>query len=139
MDVRYSYSKCCNPIPGDDVIGFLSRNGDVKIHRTTCNNLGYLIKNDNERVVEVDWPKATVARFIGVVRIIGEDRVGLVNDITNLISNSLKTNMKSINVNSDEGMFEGTLIVYVEDTSHLDRVTKRIMKIPGVKQAYRFE
>lgn len=138
-DVRYSYSKCCNPIPGDDVIGFLSRNGDVKIHRTTCNNLGYLIKNDNERVVEVDWPKATVARFIGAVRIIGEDRVGLVNDITNLISNSLKTNMKSINVNSDEGMFEGTLIVYVEDTSHLDRVTKRIMKIPGVKQAYRFE
>ncbi len=138
-DVKYSYSKCCNPIPGDDVIGFLSRNGDVKIHRTTCNNVGYLIKNDNERVVEVDWPKSMTANFIGAVRIIGEDRVGLVNDITNLISNSLKTNMKSINVSSDEGMFEGTLIVYVEDLNHLDRVIKRIMKISGVKQAYRFE
>jgi len=138
-DVKYSYSKCCNPIPGDDVIGFLSRVGDVKIHRTTCSNVSYLIKNDNERVVEVDWPKSMTANFIGAVRIIGEDRVGMVNDITNLISNSLKTNMKSINVNSDEGMFEGTLIIYVEDTNHLDRVIKRIMKISGVKQAYRFE
>lgn len=138
-DVRYTYSKCCNPIPGDEVIGFLSRNGDVKIHRTACNNVGYLIKNDNERVVEVGWPKSMVAQFIGAVRIIGEDRVGLVNDITNLISNSLKTNMKSINVNSEEGMFEGTLIVYVDDITHLDKVIKRIIKIPGVKQAYRFE
>lgn len=138
-DVKYSYSKCCNPIPGDEVIGFLSRLGDVKIHRTTCSNVPYLIKNDNERVVEVDWPKSLSAHFIGAIRIIGEDRVGLVNDITNLISNSLKTNMKSINVSSDEGMFEGTLIIYVEDINHLDRIIKRIMKISGVKQVYRFE
>jgi GTP pyrophosphokinase/guanosine-3',5'-bis(diphosphate) 3'-pyrophosphohydrolase len=138
-DVKYSYSKCCNPIPGDDVIGFLSRNGDVKIHRTNCNNVGYLVKNDSERVVDIGWPKAITAQFIGAVRIIGEDRVGLVNDITNLISQSLKTNMKGINVNSDEGMFEGTLIIYVEDIAHLERVIKRILKVPGVKQAYRFE
>lgn len=138
-DVKYSYSKCCNPIPGDDVIGFLSRNGDVKIHRTNCNNVGYLVKNDSERVVEIGWPKAIKAQFIGAVRIIGEDRVGLVNDITTLISQSMKTNMKGINVNSDEGMFEGTLIIYVEDIAHLERVIKRILKVPGVKQAYRFE
>ena len=138
-DVKYSYSKCCNPIPGDEVIGFLSRNGDVKIHRTTCSNVGYLIKNDNERVVEIGWPKSTSAHFIGALRVIGEDRVGLVNDITSLISNSLKTNMKSINVNSEEGMFEGTLILYVEDIAHLEKVIKRIGKISGVKQVYRFE
>lgn len=138
-DVKYAYARCCNPIPGDEVIGFLSRNGDVKIHRTSCNNVGYLIKNDTERIVEVGWPRSIAARFIGAVRIIGEDRVGLVNDITNLISNSLKTNMKSINVGSDEGMFEGTLIIYVDDIIHLEKVIKRITKIPGVKQAYRFE
>lgn len=138
-DVKYTYSKCCNPIPGDDVLGFLSRNGDVKIHRTSCSNVGYLIKNDNERVVEVDWPKGMTAQFMGAVRVIGEDRVGLVNDLTTLISHSMKTNMKSINVSSDEGMFEGTLILYVEDINHLDRVIKRILKVPGVKQAYRFE
>jgi GTP diphosphokinase / guanosine-3',5'-bis(diphosphate) 3'-diphosphatase len=138
-DVKYAYARCCNPIPGDEVIGFLSRNGDVKIHRTSCNNVGYLIKNDTERIVEVGWPRSIAARFIGAVRIIGEDRVGLVNDITNLISNSLKTNMKSINVGSDEGMFEGTLIIYVDDITHLEKVIKRITKIPGVKQAYRFE
>lgn len=138
-DVKYSYSKCCNPIPGDEVIGFLSRNGDVKIHRTTCSNVGYLIKNDNERVVEIGWPKSTTAHFIGAVRVIGEDRVGLVNDITSLISNTLKTNMKSINVNSEEGMFEGTLILYVEDIAHLEKVIKRVARISGVKQVYRFE
>lgn len=138
-DVRYSYSKCCNPIPGDEVLGFLSRNGDVKIHRISCSNVEYLIKNDTERVVEVGWPKSVTAQFIGAIRIIGEDRVGLVNDITHMLSNSLKTNMKSINVNSEEGMFEGTLIIYVEDTYHLERTIKRILKIPGVKQAYRFE
>jgi len=138
-DIKYSYSKCCNPIPGDDVVGFLSRNGDVKIHRTACNNVAYLIKNDNERMVEIGWPKGKSAQFIGAVRIIGEDRVGLVNDITALISQSMKTNMKSINVNSDEGMFEGTLIIYVEDISHLEKVIKRLQRIPGVKQAYRFE
>ncbi|KPP95286.1 MAG: GTP pyrophosphokinase [Bacteroidetes bacterium HLUCCA01] len=138
-DVKYSYSKCCNPIPGDDVIGFLSRNGDVKIHRTNCNNVTYLLKNDSERMVEIGWPKARTDQFIGAVRIIGEDRVGLVNDITTLISQSMKTNMKGINVNSEEGMFEGTLIIYVEDIAHLERVIKRILKVPGVKQAYRFE
>jgi guanosine-3',5'-bis(diphosphate) 3'-pyrophosphohydrolase len=138
-DIKYAYARCCNPIPGDDVIGFISRNGDVKIHRTSCNNTRYLIENDTDRIVEVAWPKAQVASYFGAVRVIGEDRVGMVNEITNVISNSMKTNMKSINVNSEGGMFEGTLMILVEDRDHLERVIQRILKIPGVKQAYRFE
>lgn len=138
-DIKYAYARCCNPIPGDDVIGFISRNGDVKIHRTSCNNTRYLIENDTDRIVEVAWPKSQIASYFGAIRIIGEDRVGMVSEITNVISNSMKTNMKSINVNSDGGMFEGTLMVMVEDRSHLERVIQRILKIQGVKQAYRFE
>jgi GTP diphosphokinase / guanosine-3',5'-bis(diphosphate) 3'-diphosphatase len=138
-DVKYSYSRCCNPIPGDDVVGFISRDGEVKVHRTSCKNLKHLIKNDAERIVDVSWAKNTESQFIGAVKIIGEDRVGLINDISNVISNTLKTNMKSINVNSDSGSFEGTLIIFVDNIKHLEKVIKRIQKIDGIKQVYRYE
>lgn len=138
-DVKYTYSRCCNPIPGDDVVGFISRDGEVKVHRTSCKNLKHLIKNDAERIVDVSWAKNTESQFIGAVKIIGEDRVGLINDISNVISNTLKTNMKSINVNSDSGSFEGTLIIFVDNIKHLEKVIKRIQKIGGIKQVYRYE
>lgn len=138
-DVKYSYARCCNPIPGDEVIGFISRNGDIKIHRVNCKNTRHLINTDSERIVDVAWAKNTDSRFIGAIKIIGEDRVGLINDITNVISKSLKTNMKSINVSSDSGMFEGTLILYVEHIDHLENAIKRIQKIDGIKQVYRYE
>lgn len=138
-DVKYSFSKCCNPIPGDDVMGYISRMGGLKIHRTTCNNLRHLIKTDHEHIVDVSWAKSGGTQFIGAIKIIGEDRVGLINDISSLISNTLKTNMKSINVTSDSGQFEGVLILYVDDLKHLERVIKRILKVEGIKQAYRYE
>jgi guanosine-3',5'-bis(diphosphate) 3'-pyrophosphohydrolase len=138
-DVKYSYARCCNPIPGDEVIGFISRNGDIKIHRINCKNTRHLINTDSERIVDVAWSKTTDSQFIGAVKIIGEDRVGLINDITDIISKSLKTNMKSINVSSDSGMFEGILILYVDNINHLENVIKRIQKIDGVKHVYRYE
>jgi len=138
-DVKYSYAKCCNPIPGDEVIGFISRNGNIKIHRVNCKNTRHLLQTDAERIIDVSWARNTHEQFIGAVRIIGEDRVGLINDITDVISKSLRTNMKSINVNSDSGMFEGTLILYVDNIEHLERIIKQIMKIDGIKEVYRYE
>lgn len=138
-NVKFTYAKCCNPIPGDDVIGFMSRNGEIKIHRTNCNNTRHLIKTDSERIVDVEWPKTIDSHFVGAIRIIGEDRVGLMNDITNQISRSLDTNMKSINVSSDSGMFEGSLILFVKDIEHLDMIINELAKIDGVKQVYRYE
>ncbi len=138
-DVKYSYAKCCNPIPGDEVIGFISRNGDIKIHRVNCKNTRHLLQTDAERIIDVSWARNSHEQFIGAVRIIGEDRVGLINDITDVISKSLRTNMKSINVNSDSGMFEGTLILYVDNIDHLEKIIKQIMKIYGIKEVYRYE
>lgn len=138
-DVKYSYAKCCNPIAGDDVIGFISREGDVKIHRLNCKNTRHLIKTDGERIIEVGWAKQSGQQFIGAVKIIGEDRVGMLSDISNVISKSLKTNMKSINVSSDSGMFEGILILMVDDIKHLEKAIKRLQKVAGVKLAYRYE
>lgn len=138
-DVKYSYAKCCNPIPGDDVIGFISREGDVKIHRVTCKNTRHLIQTDGDRVVDVKWAPFTGGQFTGAVKIVGEDRVGMINDISNVISKSLNTNMKSINISSDSGMFEGTLILLVKDIKHLENVIQNLQKVEGVKLAYRYE
>ena len=138
-DVRYSFARCCNPIPGDDVVGFISREGDIKIHRVSCKNTRHLIKTDGERIVDVSWAKKTGAQFMGAIRVVGEDRVGLVSDISSLISKSLNTNMKSINVTSDSGMFEGTIIIMVEDITHLDKIITRLKRIDGLKEVYRYE
>lgn len=138
-NVKFTYANCCSPIPGDDVIGFISRNGDVKIHRTMCNNAQHLLKTEGERIVDVKWAKNIDNKFLVAIRVIGEDRVGLINDLTDILSKSLSTNMKSINVSSDEGMFEGILTVYVEGISHLDKIMKRLSKVDGVKSVLRYE
>jgi GTP pyrophosphokinase/guanosine-3',5'-bis(diphosphate) 3'-pyrophosphohydrolase len=138
-NVKYSYANCCNPIPGDDVIGFISRIGDVKIHRSNCKNIRHLIKTDGERIVDVEWAKNIGTKFLGAIKVIGGDRVGMINDITEMLSKSMETNMKSINVNSDSGMFEGILTVYVDDINHLDRIIARLMKVEGVKSVFRYE
>lgn len=138
-NVKYSYANCCNPIPGDDVMGFISRTGDVKIHRSNCKNIRHLINTDGERILDVSWAKNINSKFLGALKVIGEDRVGMINDITDVVAKSLETNMKSINVNSDSGMFEGMLTVYVDDIEHLDRIVKKLQKVGGVKSVFRYE
>ncbi|MDI6400981.1 RelA/SpoT family protein, partial [Balneolaceae bacterium ANBcel3] len=138
-DVKYAYARCCNPIPGDDIVGFISREGDIKIHRVSCKNTRHLIKTDGERIVDVSWARNAGTQFMGAVRVLGEDRVGLVSDISSVISKSLQTNMKSINVTSDSGMFEGTLIILVDDIAHLEKIISNIKNIDGIKEVYRYE
>ncbi|MDZ7657970.1 bifunctional (p)ppGpp synthetase/guanosine-3',5'-bis(diphosphate) 3'-pyrophosphohydrolase [Fodinibius sp.] len=138
-NVKYSYANCCNPIPGDDVMGFISRTGDVKVHRSNCKNIHHLIQTDGERIVDVSWAKNIDSKFLGAVKVVGEDRVGMINDITDVLSKSLETNMKSINVNSDSGMFEGILTVYVDDIDHLGRIINKLQKVGGVKSVFRYE
>jgi GTP diphosphokinase / guanosine-3',5'-bis(diphosphate) 3'-diphosphatase len=138
-EVKYSYANCCNPIPGDNVIGFISRNGDVKIHRSNCKNAHHLIRTDSERIVDVSWAKNIDTQFLGAIKIVGEDRVGLVNDLTEVLSKSLHTNMKSINVNSEGGMFDGIITAYVNDLKHLEKIIKKIEKVNGIKTVIRYE
>ncbi len=138
-NVKYAYANCCNPIPGDDVLGFISRNGDIKIHRSMCNNAKHLIETESERIVDVNWAKNIDNKFLGAVKVIGEDRVGLINDLTDVLSKSLSTNMKSINVNSDSGMFEGIISLYVDGLSHLAKIMKRLERVEGVKSVIRYE
>ena len=104
-----------------------------------CNNALHLIKTEEERIVEVDWAKKIDNQFLGAVKVIGEDRVGMINDITDVLSKSLSTNMKSINVNSDSGMFEGIISLYVDGLPHLKKIMKRLERVTGVKTVLRYE
>ena len=137
--VKYEYANCCNPIPGDDVIGFISRSGSVRIHRSNCKNIHHLIKSEGDRIVDVEWANNIDYKFIGALRVIGKDRVGLVNDLTNVISKSLRTNIQSINVSSESGMFEGILTIDIEDVNQLNEAINKLETVDGIKTVNRYE
>ena len=138
-DIMTQYAPCCNPIPGDDVFGFVSRNGGIKIHRVNCKNAPNLLINEPDRIVPVEWSRQKDVQFITALRMVGEDRVGIVSDITTVISKNLKTNIRSITVDSQDGVFEGTVVLYVSDTEHLKRVIGRLQRVNGIHGVYRFE
>lgn len=140
MDVvDYILAKCCNPIPGDDVFGFVTINEGIKIHRTSCPNALELLSNHGNRVIKARWTSQKEIAFLAGLRIIGTDRVGLINDVTKVISNELKVNMRSITVDSDAGIFEGTIKLFVNSTQHLDHLMKNLAKVEGIIKVSRFD
>lgn len=138
-DIATAYAPCCNPIPGDEVFGYISKTGAIKIHRANCKNAPHLLVNQADRVVPVQWSRQKDVQFIVALRVMGEDRVGIVSDVTTVISRNLKTNIRSITVDSDDGIFEGTITLYVSDLEHLRRLIDRIKRIDGIYGVYRFE
>jgi len=137
--IDYKLSSCCNPIPGDDVFGFITINDGIKIHRTNCPNATKLMANYGYRVVKAKWTSQKELAFLTGLRITGIDEVGLINKITTVISNDFKVNMRSITVDSDEGIFEGSIMVYVNDTQHLENLIKKLRQVRGVTSVTRFE
>jgi len=134
----YTIAPCCNPIPGDDVFGFETDAGIV-IHRTSCPKAVELMSNYGNRIVRAKWTDQLELAFLAGIRIKGSDRVGVVNDVTRVISNSLKVNMRSITVDSNDGMFEGQIVVFVHDTTHLHKLIQRLSKVNGVLVVERFD
>jgi len=140
MDViDYKLSKCCNPIPGDNVFGFVTVNEGIKIHRTTCPNAPELLANHGHRVVKAKWTSQHKSAFLVGLKIIGTDRVGLINDVSAIISDELKVNMRSMSIDTESGIFEGDIMLYVNDTRHLDLLITRLEKVDGVVKVSRFE
>ncbi len=137
--VDYTLSKCCNPIPGDDVFGFVTSQEGIKIHRANCPNATELLSKHGHRVVKAQWASQTAVSFLAGLRIRGSDRVGVINDVTKVISNELKVNMRSISIESEGGIFEGDIQLFVHDTKHLELLKKKLEKIGGVEQVRRFD
>jgi guanosine-3',5'-bis(diphosphate) 3'-pyrophosphohydrolase len=130
--IDYKLAKCCNPIPGDDVFGFVTINEGIKIHRTTCPNAIELMSNYGYRVVKAKWTSQKELAFLAGLKIIGMDRVGIINDITTVISGELKVNIRSITVDTNDGMFEGSIMLFVNDTKHLDKLIMKLAKISDI-------
>ena len=140
MDVvDYKLAKCCTPIPGDDVFGFVSVNEGIKIHRTNCKNAPELLSHHGNRVVKAKWTSQHEVAFLTGLKILGTDRVGLINDVTKIISEELKVNMSSMSIHTDSGIFEGEIMLYVNDTRHLEQLIEKLRGVEGVEKVSRFD
>jgi GTP pyrophosphokinase len=140
MDVvEYKLAKCCTPIPGDEVFGFVTVSEGIKIHRTNCPNSPELLANHGNRVIKAKWTSQHEVSFLTGLKVIGTDRVGLINDVSKIISEELKVNMSSIAFSTDHGIFKGEIMLYVNDTRHLEVLISKLEKVEGVVTVARFD
>ena len=137
--IDYTLSACCNPIPGDDVFGFVTINEGIKIHRVNCPNASQLLANYAYRVVKAKWTSKKELAFLTGIKIVGIDDVGLVNRLTSVISQEFNINIRSITISSNEGIFEGSIMIYVNNTAQLDELIKTLNKIRGITNITRFD
>ena len=133
----YTLANCCNPIPGDKVFGFVTVNRGIKVHKTSCPNAIELQANYAYRIQKAKWVDSSETTFRTDIIITGIDRMGLVKDITDALSNNLNIDMKSINFNSNDGIFNGNILVAVANKSQLDDVLQKLKNVQGVTKIHR--
>ena len=135
--IDYQLAKCCHPIYGDNIFGFVTVNGGIKIHRIDCPNAPALRQRFGYRIVKAKWSGKGSSQYSITLRVVGNDDIGIVNNITSIISKEEKIIMRSINIDSHDGLFGGILEVMLEDTSKLDQLIKKLRTVKGVKQVER--
>ena len=139
-NIDYKLAKCCNPIHGDSIFGFVTRTAGISIHRMNCPNAPQLFTRYRYRVVKAQWTKASDdQRFEVTIQITGLDDLGIVSNISDVISKDLQVNMRSISINSKDGMFEGTITLFVKDTQHLEALIRKIKKVKGISNVRRID
>jgi len=138
--VVYRLAKCCNPIYGDEIFGFVTVSEGISIHRLNCPNAAQLISKYGYRIVKAQWAETGQQIYLPAsIRITGVDEIGILNRISEVISNDLKVNIRSVTVDSSDGLFEGSFTLLVKDTSHLEVLIKRLSKIKGILGVSRLE
>ncbi len=137
--ILYKLAQCCQPIPGDNVFGFVTSGEGLKIHRTDCPNAAQLLAQYGHRIVKTKWAKNKEISFLSGVRILGLDDVGVIQKITNIISGELKMNMRSISIDTSDGIFDGTIMVYVHDREELDNLCQRLAELDGINTVQRLD
>ncbi|CAN5915080.1 RelA/SpoT family protein [soil metagenome] len=130
--IEYKLSPCCNPIPGDDVFGFITIGEGIKIHRVNCPNALSMMSNYAYRIVKARWTGQEQISFLAGIKVSGIDEVGLVNNVTKIISNELNVNMRSLNFDTHDGIFDGMIMLFVHDAQHLTELMKKLKKVNGV-------
>jgi len=137
--IMYTLAKCCNPIPGDNVFGFVSTGKGLIIHRTNCPNAAQMMANYGHRIVKTKWAKNKEISFLTGLKILGLDDVGVINKITNVISGDMKINIAALTIESGEGLFEGTVKVFVHDKEELEELVDRLKRLSGIQNVERFD
>ncbi len=135
--IDFQMAKCCQPVYGDDVFGFVTSGGGIKIHRENCPNAPQLRQRFGYRIVRAKWAGKRGSQYPITLRVIGNDDIGIVNNITNIISKEEKVLLRSISIDSHDGLFSGTLTVMLDDTSRLQQIIKKLKTVKGVKNISR--
>ena len=135
--IDYQLARCCQPIYGDKVFGFVTVSGGIKIHREDCPNAAELKKRFGYRVVKARWSGKGSSQYSITLRVIGNDDIGIVNNLTSIISKDEKLVLRSINIDSHDGLFSGNLVIMINDNTHLESLIKKLRTVRGVKQVSR--
>jgi len=136
--IDYKLARCCNPIYGDDVFGFVATTGGIKIHRTDCPNAAQMMQRFGYRIVKARWAgKAEGSHYPVTLQVVGNDDIGIVTNITSMISKETAVSLRSISIDSHDGLFKGQLTVMVSDSRQLTTLIKKIKSVKGVKQVDR--
>jgi GTP pyrophosphokinase len=133
----YQLARCCQPIYGDSVFGFVTINGGIKIHRTDCPNAPELRKRFGYRIVKAKWSGKGSSQYAITLRVIGNDDIGIVNNLTSIISKEERLVLRSINIDSNDGLFSGNLTIMIDDNTRLEALMKKLRTVKGVKQVNR--
>lgn len=135
--IDFQMARCCNPVYGDDVFGFVTVSGGIKIHRTACSNAPALRDRFGYRIVKARWAGKGGGKYAITLHVVGNDDLGIVNNITSIISKEEKISLRSINIDSNDGLFSGILTIMVDDTNVLNQLMKKIRTVKGVKNVSR--
>lgn len=135
--IKYQNAECCNPIPGDDAVGFIKSESELEIHRVNCVRAIQLMSRFGDRIITVKWNSTGNVSFLTGIQIFGMDKIGVVRDISKIISEELTLNIRSFNLESTNNMFEGKIMLYVNDTQRLKQLMKKIKTIDGVEKVVR--
>lgn len=138
-NVDYKFARCCNPVYGDDIIGFVSIGEGIKVHRRQCKNAIDLQRRYPYRIVKTQWTNEGATSYQTVVSLMGKDEIGIVNKITELITKDPRVMMRAIAINSSEGIFEGKITVLIDNTEHLSQLISRLKRLPGILKVNRHD
>lgn len=138
-ETNYTLAKCCQPIPGDNVLGYLASNSHVVIHKRNCPTANKLMAEQGDRIITAEWTKFKIRSYLTRLRLSGFDRVGIVSEITNIISKLNNINMRTVMFDTHDGIFEGDLYLYIHNVDDLNSLIARLKKVKGVDNIERIE
>jgi len=138
-NVTYSLAKCCNPIPGDEVLGYRTTNDHIIIHKKNCKEVEKFLSSQGNRIIAAEWTRFKKQSYLTRLRLEGFDRIGIVNEVSNIISKQNNINMRSVKFDTHEGIFVGDLFLYIHDAHHLGSLIAKLKKIRGIDRVFRDE